>query len=316
VLPVDTRRWVLADNRFLPPKYKHHQWKSSFDGTIKNGEAPNNQDGKFVFEMIKNMNVIFGKPVKGIKRKKSEKPPNNSPFKKQSIFFRYLPYWKEFKIGHAIDTMHVETGVFESAIGLLLNTPSKTKDGLSARKDLQDLEIREELQPQERPNERAYLPPASYTLTTEEKMSICKCLHGIRVPTGFSTNIKNLVSIPELKMSGYNAHDCHTMLSLFLAIAIRAVNHPYLKMVIKHMCHFFNAISKKVIDVCELDELCKEIRVTMCQLEMYFPPLFFDILEHYMTHLADQIFVLGASYMYYMYPSGIHERLCMPSCSS
>jgi hypothetical protein len=35
----------------------------------------------------------------------------------------------------------------------------------------------------------------------------------------------------ELKMSGYNTHDCHTMLSLFLANAIRAINHPYLKMV-------------------------------------------------------------------------------------
>jgi hypothetical protein len=41
------------------------------------------------------------------------------------------------------------------------------------------------------------------------------------------------------------------MLSLFLVIAIRAVNHPYLKMVITRMCHFFNAISKKVINVCE-----------------------------------------------------------------
>jgi hypothetical protein len=37
--------------------------------------------------MIKNINVIFGKPVKGIKRKKCEKPPKDSPFKKQSIFF-------------------------------------------------------------------------------------------------------------------------------------------------------------------------------------------------------------------------------------
>jgi hypothetical protein len=55
------------------------------------------------------------------------------------------------------------------------------------------------------------------------------CLRGIRVPIGFSTNIKNLVSMSELKMSGYNTHDCHTMLSLFLAIAIRAVNHLYLK---------------------------------------------------------------------------------------
>jgi hypothetical protein len=68
----------------------------------------------------------------------------------------------------------------------------------------------------------------------------------------------------ELKMSGYNTHDFHTMLLLFLAIAIKVVNHPYLKMVITHMCHLFNAISKNVIDVVELDEIHKEMRVTMC----------------------------------------------------
>jgi hypothetical protein len=198
--------------------------------------------------------------------------------------------------------MHVEKGVFESTISLLLDVPGKTKDGLSARKDLQALETREELHPQERANGEAYLPPASYTLTTKEKNAICKCLHRIRVPTRFSSNIRNLVSMSELKMSGYNTHDCHTMLSLFLAIAIRAINHPYLKMVSTRMCHFFNAISKKVINVSELDELHKEIRVTMCQLEMCFPPSFFDMMEHYMIHFVDQIFVLGPSYMHYMYP--------------
>jgi hypothetical protein len=203
--------------------------------------------------------------------------------------------------------MHVEKGVFKSTIGLLLDIPSKTKDGLSAHKDLQDLKIREELYPQERPNGKAYLSPASYTLTTEDKREICRCLHGIRVPTGFSTNIKNLVSMSELKISGYNTHDCHTMLSLFLAIAIKVVNHPYLKIVITRMCHFFNPISKKVIDVSELDGLRKELRVTTCQLEMCFPPSFFDTMEHYMIHLADRIFVLGPSYMHYMY---LYER-CM-----
>jgi hypothetical protein len=103
--------------------------------------------------------------------------------------------------------MHVEKCVFESTIGLLLDILSKTKDGLSARKNLQALEIREKIYPQQRLNRMAYLPPGSYTLTTEEKRAICMCLHGIRVPTGFSTNIKNLVSMSELKMSVYNNHD-------------------------------------------------------------------------------------------------------------
>jgi hypothetical protein len=64
--------------------------------------------------------------------------------------------------------MHIEKGVFKSTICLLLGIPSKTKDGLSAHNVLQGLEIREELHPQESFNGKAYLPPASCTLTIEE----------------------------------------------------------------------------------------------------------------------------------------------------
>jgi hypothetical protein len=77
----------MRHRRFLPPQHMYHQWRSHFDGTIENGETLKHRDGKFVFEMIKNIKVIFGKPVKGIKRKKSEKPSKDLPFKKQSIFF-------------------------------------------------------------------------------------------------------------------------------------------------------------------------------------------------------------------------------------
>jgi hypothetical protein len=258
-LPSSSKLVYMQHRRFLPHKHKYHQWRTQFDGTIKNKEASKHRDGNFVFEMIKNINVVFGKPVKEKKWKKNKKALKDSSSKKQSIFFRYLSYWKEFDIGHAINTMHVTKGVFKNTIGLLLDITGKTKDGLNVYNDLQVFGVREELHPQEIPNGKFYLPPVNYTFTNEEKRAICKCLHGIRVPTGFSTNIKNLVSMSELKVSDYNTHDCHTMLLLFLAIAIRAVNHPYLKMVITRLCHFFNTISKKVIDVVELDEIHKEM---------------------------------------------------------
>jgi hypothetical protein len=50
--------------------------------TNENEEASKHRDGKFVFEMIKNINVVFGKLVKGGKRKKNEKARKDSPFKK------------------------------------------------------------------------------------------------------------------------------------------------------------------------------------------------------------------------------------------
>jgi hypothetical protein len=97
----------------------------------------------------------------GKNRKKNKKATKDYLFKKRSIFFRYMPYWKEFEIGHAIDIMHVTKVIFESTIGLLLDIVGKTKDGPNARKDLQALRIREELHPQERPNGKVYLPSGS-----------------------------------------------------------------------------------------------------------------------------------------------------------
>jgi hypothetical protein len=38
----------------------------------------------------------------------------------------------------------------------------------------------------------------------------------------------------------------------------------------------------------------------MCQLEICFPPSFFDTMGHYMIHLADQIFALGSMYLHYV----------------
>jgi hypothetical protein len=109
-LPSSSKLVYMRHRGFLPCKCKYYQWITWFDGTIENEEAPKHRDGKFVFEMIKNINIDFRRPVKGKKLKKNEKAPKDSPFKKQSIFFKYIPYWQDFEIGHAIDTMHVTKG--------------------------------------------------------------------------------------------------------------------------------------------------------------------------------------------------------------
>jgi hypothetical protein len=85
--------------------------------------------------------------------------------------------------------MHVTKNVFDSIIGTLLDMPRKTKDGLKSRTDLVQFDLRPELHPILRPNGKHFLPPASYTLIVEEKNAFCQYLHGVQVPTGFSSNI-------------------------------------------------------------------------------------------------------------------------------
>jgi hypothetical protein len=170
--------------------------------------------------------------------------------------------------------MHVTKNIFDSIIGTLLGMPRKTKDGLKSCIDLVQFDLRLELHPILRSNGKHFLPPASYTLTIEEKKTFYQCLHGVQVPTSFSSNISKLVSMSDLSMFGYNSHDCHVMMMVFLAIAIRAIKPVNVKVLITRLCYFFNTVSQKVIDRKELDDLKEYMIETMCMLEMCFPPFF------------------------------------------
>jgi hypothetical protein len=72
---------------------------------------------------------------------------------------------------------------------------------------------------------------------------------------GFSSNITKLVSVKDLSMSSYNSHNCHIMMMVFLAMAIRAIKPMCIKVLITHLCYFFNTVSQKVIGRKELDDL-------------------------------------------------------------
>lgn len=291
----------MGHRRFLMKQHKYRKMKEEFNNQLESEGAPKPYSGKLVFEIVKNIHVVFGKGKnKGEKRKRTD-PSTYTTFKKQSIFFKYLPYWKDMEICHSIDLMHVTKNVFDSIIGTLLGMPSKTKDGLKSRNDLVDLQIRPELHPVDSGKGKPYLPPASYNLSVEERTKICKCLRGVKVPTGFSSNISRLVRMKDLSLFGYNSHDCHVMMTVFLPIAVRALETEHVKVVITRLCYFFNAVSQKVIALEDLDYLKAYIIETMCKLEMCFPPSFFDMQVHLIIHLVDQIKILGPLYLHHMF---------------
>jgi hypothetical protein len=197
--------------------------------------------------------------------------------------------------------MHVTKNIFDSIIETLLDMPRKTKDGLKSHTDLVQFNLRPEIHPILRPNVKHFLPPASYTLTVEEKKAFCQCLRGVQVPTGFSSNISKLVSMSDLSMFGYNSHDCHVMMMVFLAIAIRAIKPVHVKVLITRLCYFFNTVSQKVINHKELDDLKAYMIETMCMFEMCFSP-FLYMQQHLMIHLVDQILTLGPLYLHSIFP--------------
>jgi hypothetical protein len=284
-------------------RYRSKRMVKYFIGTtVETGHAPKRHDEHYVYNMVKSIKVTYGKKTKDGKINKRDKAPiEGIPFKEMSIFFKYLPYWPDLVVRHSIDGMHIKN-VFESVIGQLMDIKAKTKDGVKSREDLILLQCRLELHPQDLGNGRHSLPTASDNLSNDEKRAICLSLKGLKVPIGFSSNIKRLVSMKDLSLTGFNAHDCHMMLTVFLSVAIRAIKHLYTRTVITRMCYFFNQIGQKEIHEDELGDLKDFMAKTMGQMEQCFPPSFFDIMAHLMMHMVDQIRWLGPMYLHEMWP--------------
>ncbi|KAL4585211.1 hypothetical protein LXL04_009827 [Taraxacum kok-saghyz] len=229
-------------------------------------------------------------------------PPmdGETTFSRRSIFWE-LPYWKTLGVRHCLDVMHIEKNVCDSLISLLLNIPNKSKDGFGVREDMVAMGIRPELAPIRQEGRRAYLPPACYTMSKEEKTKFCKCLHGIKVPSGYSANIKKLVSTNDLKLIGMKSHDFHVLITHMIPIAIRGILPDRVRHAITKLCLFFNMIHSKVINPEVLDSWQRDVIITLCQLEMYFPPSFFDIMVHLVSHIVREIKACGPMFQRYMY---------------
>ena len=57
-----------------------------------------------------------------------------------------------------------------------------------------------------------------------------------------------------------------------------------------------------MVDVPTLDKLQNDVVVTLCILEKYFPPSFFDIMLHLTVHLVREVKLCGPVYLRWMYP--------------
>jgi len=180
-----------------------------------------------------------------------------------------------------------------------MNEKFKSKDHAKARADLEELDIRLELQP----NGTGAQPALSaIKLTRQEKQELCDFFRSVKVPSGYAANIQKLVHPKENKMLPMKAHDCDVMLTIMLVVGIRNILPEKPRMAFMTLCFFFNAISEKVLYEESLNDLEENIYVTMCLLDAYFTPTFFDISVHLIIHLVKEIRYLGPMFLHHMYP--------------
>ncbi|XP_058741009.1 uncharacterized protein LOC131613346 [Vicia villosa] len=278
---------------FLP---RTHSWRDdvkSFNGEEEHRTAPSMLNGAEILELLKDFNNEFGK-----KNKKKV----DGPWKKRSIFFE-LPYWAQNTLRHNLDVMHIEKNIFDSIVGTLLDILGKTKDHIKARYDLQEMGIRERLHPREIGGGRSEFAKACFSMTPHEKSIFCGVIKAAKLPDGTASNISKCVQVGDKKISGYKSHGAHFMLHYLLQIAVRSTMPKEVATPLIRLGSFFRSLCQKVIQVEDLDYLEDEIVEILCQLEMIFPPSFFDIMVHLPIHLVNEVRLGGPVQFRWMYPT-------------
>ncbi|KAL0556633.1 hypothetical protein IC582_005147 [Cucumis melo] len=139
-------------------------------------------------------------------------------------------------------------------------------------------------------------------IVKRREVSVCKTLFEIKVPEEYYSNIRSLVSLDDLKLTGLKSHDCHILMQQLLPIAIRSVLPKNVRYTISRLCFFFDVIYAKSFSISEFDTLQEDIVMTLCNLEKYFPPSFFTIMVHLVVHFVREVKLCGSVYLWWMYP--------------
>ncbi|KAA3450247.1 transposase family TNP2 [Gossypium australe] len=228
----------------------------------------NDPPGKFskqeLLEVLEKVrHVRPGKPQGTNKRKRSDSGKSERVrIWSRRVFLWDLEYWKNLKLRHNLDVMHIEKNICENLISTILNIIGKTKDTMNARLDLSDLGIKEELQFKD-DGDSSEMPHARYTLSKEQKIAFCNFLREVKFPDGYASNISRCVNVDGTKVQGLKTHDCHILLQRILPAAIRG---------------FFD----------------KDIYEAIAD--------FFDVMVHLAVHLPEEALLRGPVQYGWMYP--------------
>ena len=117
----------------------------------------------------------LGKKCQLLYKKRKRGEANQSAWKKRSIFFS-LPYWKDHKLRHNFDVMHIEKNVMDNILGIVLNLKDWTKDNYKARLNLADMGIRSELHLQRKGDDKYTIPSACFYMTLAKKDGFLQAL--------------------------------------------------------------------------------------------------------------------------------------------
>ncbi|GJT13783.1 hypothetical protein Tco_0860825 [Tanacetum coccineum] len=199
------------------------------------------------------------------------------------------------------DVMHIEKNVLESILNTLLMN-DKSKDTAKARQDLKRLGIRSGLWLGQNKNGKCSKPQAAYSFTPADRKKFCQFIKGVKLPDGFGSNFKHKVTDNDTNITGLKSHDCHIMMQRLLPYGLQQYLPPDVAKPLIELCLFFKQICSQTLMVDDMLKAQSKVIDILCNLELIYPPAFFDIMIHLVIHLPLEAIFGGPIRPRWMYP--------------
>ncbi|GJU89582.1 hypothetical protein Tco_1302005 [Tanacetum coccineum] len=219
---------------------------------------------------------------------------------KRSIFYE-LEYWSFLTLKHNLDIMHIEKNVLEAILNTLLMN-DKSKDTAKARQDLKKLGIRSGLWLGQTKNGKCSKPQAAYSFSPENRKKFCQFIKGVKLPDGFGSNFKHKVTDNDTNITGLKSHDCHIMMQRLLPYGLQQYLPDEVAKPIIELCSFFKQICSATLMEDDMLKAQSKVVDILCNLELIYPPAFFDIMIHLVIHLPLEALEGGPIRPRWMFP--------------
>ena len=119
--------------------------------------------------------------------------------------------------------MHIEKNFFDNLFNTVIDIKDKGKDNVNARLNLMEYCRWRELHLQKKSNGKFFKPKIKYTFTLDERRQICEWIKNLKMPDGYSSNMRRCADMKEGKLAGLKSHDCHILMENLLLIAFNAL---------------------------------------------------------------------------------------------
>ena len=101
----------------------------------------------------------------------------------------------------------------------------------------------------------------------------------------YASNISRLVNLEDCKLYGMKSHTCHMFMQTLITLAYQDILPKRIWDALTKISHFFRDTCSNKLQTQYIERLETNIVQTIYKLEMIFPPLFFDSMEHLSIHL-------------------------------